>query len=357
MNAIVNRTATANRVCAVSIPQPPSMASRGFVLPLVLLLFSAVAHAQLYGITVNAGLLTELPTTTEGGGGEYIDEPAPIGPLTQTSYGIIPFGHSDSVTGFDTIVNGIVTASVSAEINLASAYKGSLAFGITSSGSSMPDAPAAAYNYAGVQWTDTLYVYSPSLKIGTPVKIKVTYLVDGRYHIPANGINGSDLEYAFQITDTSCGCTSYVAEEVTVNTSKLISSQHSYILHAFSGDTLSLLNYVGSTTNGDTGWTASASVNTAIVYIDVFTARAFVTSASGVDYSSSNLIVVPNVVGNSESVAVNALASAGLGVGAISTKNSSKVPAGDVIQQWPSANSSVVSGAPMNLVVSLGPKK
>ncbi len=357
MNGILDRTAAASCAWAVSISPSSSTTVTRLVLPLGFLLFSAAAHAQFYGITINAGLLTELPTTTEGGGGEYIDEPAPIGPLIQTSDGIVPFGHSGSVTGFDTTVNGIVTASVSAEINLASAYSGSLAFGITSSGSSMPDAPAEAYDYAVVQWTDTLYVFSPSLKIGTPVTMKVTYVVDGSYRVPAAGNIDSDLEYAFQITDTTVGGGSYVAEEVTVDTSTLISSHNSYILHSFTGDTLSLLNLIASTLYAGNGWTASADVNTAMVYVDVITPHAFVTSVSGVKYSSTSLIEVPNVVGDSESVAENALASAGLGIGTISTKNSSKVPAGNVIQQAPLANASVVSGAPINLVVSLGTKK
>jgi hypothetical protein len=252
-------------------------------------------------------------------------------------------------------VNGIVTASVSAEINLTSAYNGSLAFWITSSGSSMPDAPAEAYNYATVEWTDTLYV--TNLAIGHPVKLKVTYVVDGDYRVSAAANINSSLEYAFQITDTTCECDSYVDEEVTVNSSKPLSSHHSYILHTYSGDTLSLLNYIGSSVDEGNGWTASADVNTAMVYVDVLTPDAIVTSASGVAYSSSNLIAVPNVVGDSQSVAVNTLASTGLGIGAISTKNSSTVPAGDVIREAPPANSSVVSGAPINLVVSLGPKK
>jgi VWFA-related protein len=64
---------------------------------------------------------------------------------------------------------------------------------------------------------------------------------------------------------------------------------------------------------------------------------------------------LPNVVGETQSAATTTLTSAGLAVGAIATQNSALV-AGVVISQNPtSAAAGVPKGAPVSLVVSLGP--
>lgn len=139
--------------------------------------------------------------------------------------------------------------------------------------------------------------------------------------------------------------------------SKQVNVRRSYLFHTVSGYALNLNNYIVSNIIGDTQWTGSANINTALVYIDVLTPGAFITSAGGVNYASSNLIAVPDVVGDSEGTAENALASAGLSTGAIRTKHSATVPAGDVIAQAPAANANVVSGMPVNLVISAGKAK
>ncbi len=67
--------------------------------------------------------------------------------------------------------------------------------------------------------------------------------------------------------------------------------------------------------------------------------------------------VVPQVTGQTESVARSALTAAGLKVGAVTEGNSETVPAGSVISQDPSANTSVDKGTSVNLVISKGSSK
>ncbi|MFZ1324738.1 MAG: PASTA domain-containing protein [Candidatus Contendobacter sp.] len=64
---------------------------------------------------------------------------------------------------------------------------------------------------------------------------------------------------------------------------------------------------------------------------------------------------VPNVVGQSQQEAVNALENIGLTVGAVTTQHSSSVPAGHVISQNPAAGVQVDLGSKVDIVISLGP--
>jgi len=64
--------------------------------------------------------------------------------------------------------------------------------------------------------------------------------------------------------------------------------------------------------------------------------------------------LVPNVVGDSQTVAQSALAAAGLTVGAITQASSATVPVGDVISESPAAGAVVSNGAPVSLTVSSG---
>ncbi len=66
-------------------------------------------------------------------------------------------------------------------------------------------------------------------------------------------------------------------------------------------------------------------------------------------------VIVPNVVGLSESAATAALTGAGLTLGAVTRQASATVPAGSVIGQNPAAGASVARSAPVDLVVSSGP--
>ncbi|MCC6235860.1 MAG: PASTA domain-containing protein, partial [Verrucomicrobiales bacterium] len=66
-------------------------------------------------------------------------------------------------------------------------------------------------------------------------------------------------------------------------------------------------------------------------------------------------VLVPNVVGLTEAAAGTAITGASLVVGAVTTANHATVPAGQVINQNPTAGTSVLPGTSVALVVSLGP--
>lgn len=67
------------------------------------------------------------------------------------------------------------------------------------------------------------------------------------------------------------------------------------------------------------------------------------------------LTTVPNVVGMSQSGATSAITAAGLTPGEVTTQNSNRVAAGDVISESPAAGASVTASSSVALVVSLGP--
>ncbi len=65
-------------------------------------------------------------------------------------------------------------------------------------------------------------------------------------------------------------------------------------------------------------------------------------------------VVVPNVVGDTQSAAFNAITGAGLNVGTTSQQASKTVPSGNVISESPSAGTAVSPGSSVNLVISIG---
>lgn len=67
-------------------------------------------------------------------------------------------------------------------------------------------------------------------------------------------------------------------------------------------------------------------------------------------------VVVPNLVGNTEVDAGNALTAAGLTLGTTTTASSNTVPAGSVISQDPAAGAQAAPGSAVNLVISDGPE-
>jgi len=66
-------------------------------------------------------------------------------------------------------------------------------------------------------------------------------------------------------------------------------------------------------------------------------------------------VVVPNVVGLTQSAATAAITGANLVVGTVTQQSSASVPAGNVISQSPLAAASVAPGSAVSLVVSTGP--
>jgi serine/threonine-protein kinase len=70
--------------------------------------------------------------------------------------------------------------------------------------------------------------------------------------------------------------------------------------------------------------------------------------------SSGSTATVPNVVGDSQQAATQAIDAAGLSVGTVTDQPSATVPQGDVISTSPSAGTQVTAGSSVNLVVSNG---
>jgi uncharacterized repeat protein (TIGR03803 family) len=75
------------------------------------------------------------------------------------------------------------------------------------------------------------------------------------------------------------------------------------------------------------------------------------TEVSGV-ISLGPAIPVPNVVGNTQAVALTAITGAGLAGGTITQGFSATIPVGSVISQSPSADTDAAAGTPVNLVIS-----
>ena len=71
--------------------------------------------------------------------------------------------------------------------------------------------------------------------------------------------------------------------------------------------------------------------------------------------SGPSLIVVPDVVGDMQATAEQAIAGAGLTVGSVTFTGSNSVPAGEVLSQSPAAGTQASAGTAVNLTISSGP--
>ena len=75
----------------------------------------------------------------------------------------------------------------------------------------------------------------------------------------------------------------------------------------------------------------------------------------GSDGSAAAKVSVPNVVGDTQSVATTAITGAGLTVGTVTQASSATVVSGSIVSQTPAAATSAVSGSSVALVISTGP--
>jgi beta-lactam-binding protein with PASTA domain len=103
---------------------------------------------------------------------------------------------------------------------------------------------------------------------------------------------------------------------------------------------------------------SSATVASGLVISQSPTAGGTVAQNSAVAFIVSTgpaLVVVPNVVGQTQTAAQTAITGATLTVGAVTTANSATVAAGLVISQSPAAGSSRAPGSAVAFTVSLGP--
>jgi len=102
---------------------------------------------------------------------------------------------------------------------------------------------------------------------------------------------------------------------------------------------------------------ASSTVQKDTVISQSPAAGASVASGSAVNLVVSSgpvLVLVPNVVGATQTVASTSISAVGLGVGTVTTQASSTVPKDTVISQNPAAGTSVAPISLVNLVVSSG---
>ena len=100
---------------------------------------------------------------------------------------------------------------------------------------------------------------------------------------------------------------------------------------------------------------ASATVPMGTVISQNPAAGAQAASGSSVALVVSSGVTVPNVVGQSQAAAQNALVSAGLSVGTVTMQASSTFAAGNVISQTPAGGTQVAGGSAVALLVSSGP--
>ena len=96
---------------------------------------------------------------------------------------------------------------------------------------------------------------------------------------------------------------------------------------------------------GDVGvlnsWSLATTPSTAATFCEVCVAE--------------TLVTVPDVTGQTQTNAEQAITNADLDVGNVTQQNDDTIPAGDVISQDPSAGTQVAAGSLIDLVVSLGP--
>ena len=126
-------------------------------------------------------------------------------------------------------------------------------------------------------------------------------------------------------------------------------------------------NVIGSTQTAALNTLTSAGLNGTVTYANSVTvpsgtvisqtplAGTSVATGSAVALVVSSGPAVPNVVSLSQVAAGAAIAGATLTVGTIDLANSDTVPAGSVISQNPTSGTTVLPGSAVNLVVSLGP--
>jgi hypothetical protein len=306
-----------------------------------------------YGISIITSIETDLPTTSSGGGGQYINDP-PLIRTTLNSFAIAPYGHQDSVTAIDPNNGGLYTVSARSAISVTSAESGRLSIASDASTYSV-DAnvpPGEAYNTSYVEWYDFLIVNGNGLPKGTPVIVEVKATIDGSLLFSGNGSPGQNIvQFETTLADESQSPFS----DVYFDTSSPFSSTNTYLLHTHPGTTLTLSEILSASLAGDFQFSGTTDVNGAHVTVRSLTKGVTIFSVSGVNYDPKAQIIAPNTVNKTQSEAADMLASAGLVLGWVSTMPSSTIKAGAVIEQIPAPNVEVDDGSPVDLVVSSGP--
>ena len=258
----------------------------------------------LFYVNATADIGTSLPTTTLGGGGVYAQSGGTNGNLQQTTYSLPPMSHSDSVTAFDPVANGLFTDTASASVYLLSVDGPSLHAWIGSQGGTLdPNTVVNGTAYRQLFWVDTLFV--TGLPTGTPVLLQLTTSLDGSYVVSGNTAPLSQLIWRPSLnqalTGNVCGQpANYVTQysDITVFTTTsapAINSVQTVDFCTTAGAPLTFEEQLGAQLLGVNTWFGEANLsNTANTYIDVLTPGAGLTSASGVDYSTPSPVPEPS---------------------------------------------------------------
>jgi len=110
--------------------------------------------------------------------------------------------------------------------------------------------------------------------------------------------------------------------------------------------------------NGDWRWPYTPNANGTFLAVAQVTANGSSKTASSsfsVTGATTTNVIVPNVVGDTQTAATSAITGAGLVLGSVNTQSSTTVARGNVISQSPAAAASITSGSAVNLIVSSGP--
>lgn len=306
-----------------------------------------------YGISIVTSIETDLPTTSSGGGGQYINDP-PLIRTTLNSFAIPAYGHHDSVTAIDPNNGGLYTVSARSAISVTSAESGRLSVASDASTySADQNVQGNAYNTSYIEWCDFLIVNGNGLPKGTPVTLEVKATIDGSLVFSGNGSSGQNIvQFETTLADESQSPFS----DVYFDTSSPFSSTKTYLLHTNSGATLTLSEILSVSLAGNFQFSGTTDVNGAHVTVRSLTKGVTIFSVSGVSYDPKAQIIAPNTVNRTQSEAADMLVSSGLSIGRVSTVPSGTVKAGAVIEQIPVPDVAVDDGSPVDLVVSSGPE-
>jgi PEP-CTERM motif len=244
-----------------------------------------------YGYYLSEELNVDLPTTTEGGGGNYLfTNPNSNAEIFAPAASLLPVSYANSVTAFDPVSNGIYTVSSSAGVPVLNGDGPFLhAWALTSGASADPNVTNDGTAVANVTWVDnTITVVSSKLPPGTPVTLQVTNVLDGSMQLAGDITTTGSINQESQLVnqDDEVGCfangvSNYFHNSFQINTRQL------YDVCTSVGSSLTLLVGVSIDLNGAQDWSASGNMSdTAGVYIDSLTPGATITSASGFNYAS-----------------------------------------------------------------------
>ena len=253
--------------------------------------------APVYYLNATAAIQTDLPTTTLGGGGLFQQSGGTVGNPVQTFYSMAPLSHSDSVTAFDPIANGLYTVTASASVPFLSIDGPVLrASAFSNGGSSDPYVGSRGSATAELFWVDT--VWATGVPNGTPVLLRFTFSLDGSYTV--SGKSSSTLIWNPSVSQpflgNVCGLPAdYVTQingdttEFTNTSAPIIHDVQTLDFCTTAGTELGFEEQLSLNPGGNApAWSAAIDASdTAEASIDVLTPGASLASASGIDYSTT----------------------------------------------------------------------